>query len=68
MFCIMTGSHFIICCVGSLFAIMSVMASTAMLFSTLTSNKIYAATLFLMEGFIFLIGAGTKLIALFVLL
>ena len=47
---------------------MSVMASTAMLFSTLTSNKIYAATLFLMEGFIFLIGAGTKLIALFVLL
>ena len=47
---------------------MMVMGNTAMLISSLTSNKIYAATLFMMEGFIFLIGAGTKLMALSVLL
>ena len=55
---------------GSLFVfdVMMVMANTAMLFSSLTSNKIYSATLFLMEGFIFLVGGGTKLVALTVLL
>ena len=46
---------------------MMVVANTATLISTLTSNKIYAATLLVMEGFIFLVGAGTKVIALLVL-
>ena len=52
---------------GSLFSVMMVVGNTASLTSSLLSNKIYASTLFLMEGFVFLVGALMKIFALLVL-
>ncbi len=47
---------------------MMAMSRVASLVSSLTSNKIYAATLFMMDGFIFLVGAAVNCLALLVFL